>query len=155
MQNLTDIWTRRLKRLENKTWNGSEPKTGFDFSDGIKSDLLYENDNWNDLAIRDLRELLMDIGMDNAYLKEIWTKTRDDDRTIEISSRVINNQSYFIIELSDYGMYAVSIYKNRGRINCMIDLEYGLPICLEDLTEILYRCGLEDSFEKEKEEEAI
>lgn len=149
MQTLNDIWLRRIEKLKDKTWLGSNPKSGFDFSNGIKPELLYENENWYDLTIQDFRTFLTDIRDEHMLDNISWNNDNIHGRpSVSITPKMIRDQSYFIIDMFYYGVFSVSIYKNRGRIDCIIDLEYGTPISLVQLTEILYRCGLEEMFSK-------
>lgn len=144
---IKDIWKKRQKWMKNKTWRGDDPKAGFDFSDGIKPYLRYTKDNWNDLMIRDLRELLNDIVFDFEYTEDPWINTKYEDRgQVAITADVVNDQAYMVIKLSGYGMYAISWYKRRGRIDAIIELDYGDGITVTDMTELLYRLGLEDAY---------
>jgi len=148
MQTLNDIWVRRLKKLKDETnQQKTNPKTGFDFSNGIKPKLLYENEKHYDSTINDFHEFLNDVRDEHAYSKTTWTRKSDKNKLIiSIKPYVIEEQSYFIIEMPECGLYSLSFYKRHTNIDSIVDLEYGTPINLEDLTEILYCCGLEEAF---------
>lgn len=176
MQTLTDIWTKRAKWLENKTWQGDDPKSGFDYSQPIKSYLPYTNDNWNDLSIQDLRRVLTDLtfgdfpeDLSTDHFNIIYENTVFNSTIL--TSKVIPNQPYgegdpkikiiaSRIEeqpqctiYTENGVFSVSWYKSRGRIDSFIDTEYGHPATLENITDILVALKLEKPYETNEDDD--
>lgn len=165
MQTLNDIWTKRALLMKNKTWNGDDPKAGFDFTDGIKPHLQFNSDNWNDLMITDLRHVLDSLLYGDVsdklntakatvtmldgpyYLHSLSVTNKDDETDIMIIASRFNDQPQFTIYLPNNGVFSVSWYKNRGRIDSIIDTEYGHPANLEDVTDILVALCLEEPYE--------
>lgn len=179
MQTLTDIWKKRKEKaiqLRKKAGDsyGSEPYTGFGLEnwDGQStiSTATTFGDNWSDLSIMDFRLVLDDL------LGEILADTLDADK-YSISSVPSRHHSLSILEsqrnatdnpisiISYYGedqpqftiyhngdAFSVSWYKSRGRIDSIINLEYGHPITLEEFTDILVSLGLEEPYTKEDDE---
>lgn len=175
-QTLTDIWTKRQTWLENKTWNGDDPKCGFDFSKPIKPFLPYDQKNWNDLTLKDLRRVLDDLVYDDfpellspdhftlgygptIFQNNILSSKVDpkqpyaerDPKIMIISSR-INDQPQFTI-YTENAVFSISWYKSRGKIDSIIDTEYGNPATLEDITDILVALKLEEPYELDDENE--
>lgn len=161
---LKDIWTKRAALMKNKTWNGADPKAGFDFTDGIKPHVEYSSDNWNDLMIRDLRLVLNELlegeladclDADKAEvnmlpgpvtLYGLTVRDSDGDTAIMIVSSWINDQPQFTLYMPDYGTFSISWHKRRGRIDSIINTEYGHAAVLEEVTDILVALGLEDDY---------
>lgn len=144
MKTLETIWRNRSERMKNKTWNGDDPRAGFDFSKGIREDIRYSSDNWNDLMISDFRSLLNQILDGFDYTDGFWESRNDPYNKVYITCDVINEQVYFFIKVSSLGAYSVSWYKRRGKIDSIVDLEYGEPMCLADFTLLLWALGLEE-----------
>ena len=166
MQTLTDIWTKRMALLENKTWNGDDPKSGFDFTLPIEPHIPYRRSHsFADLSIRDLRSALTDIlsgvipedlDQDRFQITDMGihqpfvvfeTKNVEEEFPITIIAASVNMQPQFTIHLYDYTTLSVSWYKNRGRIDSIINTEYGQEATLEEVTDILVGLGLEEPYE--------
>lgn len=169
MQTLQDIWQRRyadaLKYYEENKWNGDKPKYGFCIPtvDDVDPHQLY-GDNWNDLMIKDFRHILTQLsegqlsnvlsGFDfkvevqctDHISHYILLTKRPVENHICITAHRVEDQSYFIIK-TDFGVFSVSWYKHRGRIDSILNLEYGSSITLEELTDILIYLGLEQPYE--------
>lgn len=160
MSNLHEIWTRRASKLVNYNRGGTPPKSGFDFDQPIAGISPYQSDNYRDLAIIDLREILDDIvhGIHPEQLsyerfslrcgQDMWSNNillgSTPKNPIKIISSYINDQAQFTIYLPQYGVFSISWYKNRGRIDSIINTEYGQPANLEDITMILIALELEE-----------
>lgn len=178
MQTLTDIWTKRAKWLENKTWRGSDPKSGFDYSQPINAHLPYTNDNWNDLSIEDLRSVLTDLTFndfperlsidhfDITYEDTVFKSTiltskvipnqpyGKDDPKIKIIASRIEEQPQCTIYTKN-GVFSVSWYKSRGRIDSFINTEYGHPATLENITDILVALKLEKPYADDRDNNTL
>ncbi len=157
---LKRIWTKRgIKHLTQKS-RGSTPESGFDFTKTLTPYDEYSNDNYRDGSIQDFRDILSDlleghlsehldkdlfevvVRPDSWYNNELIGNIQGDE--IKIIASRIHDQAQFTIYLSFYGVFSVSWYKNRGRIDSIINTEYGQPARLVDLTFILIALGLED-----------
>lgn len=155
MQKLRHIWNKRQDWMNDKTWVGDDPRAGFVFPEDTQLNqyIKYSGDNWNDLMIHDLREFLNSLLDGFEYSDKPWINERHLDRgKVSIQADVIAEQTYVTIKMSDYGMYSASWYKRRGKIDSFLNLEYGESIDLQDVTELLYRLGLEDDYEIEDDE---
>lgn len=157
---LEDIWQRRIRNLQEKTWNGDDPRCGFDFSNGILSHLRYDQKNWNDLTIRDFRQLLAGIPdeitpegftfLTNGTGVQLDTLIRTEGpNPVRIDVTQIEDQTYCILHAVGIGVYSVSWYKSRGTIDSIVNLEYGAPITLEHLTDLLVAMNLEAPYDKQ------
>lgn len=179
MQTLSDIWKKRKNtaiQLRKKAGDsyGSEPYTGFGLEswDG-KSDINPHTkfeDNWSDLSIMDFR-LVLDNLLDGAlsdnldpdkysvtsvpsrhnYLNILESQRNATDNPISIISYYGDDQPQFTI-YHNGDAFSVSWYKSRGRIDSIINLEYGHSITLEEFTDILVSLGLEEPYAKEDDE---
>ena len=169
MTTLKDIWTKRNARMI-KTWNGADPSAGFNLKSFIEPEsetnpygLTYNTSNWKDLTISDFRELLEDIFFENSTSK-YFDKDHVKMSRIETTAAFLaiyentktnitivatgGDQKYFTIYVNDQ-VHSVSWYKFRGRIDSIINTEYGQPINLVDFTYILVALELEDEFDQE------
>ena len=175
MQTLTDIWKKRkeqaiqLRKQAGDSY-GSEPYTGFNLEawDGVSpiSPLTEYKDNWSDLSIVDFRQILDDLlygqlseNLDpdkysigsvpsrhnNLYILE--SQRNAADTPISIISYFGEDQPQFTIYHNGRA-YSVSWHKSRGRIDSIIDLEYGQHINLEKFTNILVSLGLETEYKE-------
>lgn len=170
-QSIFDIWDRRLKLLENKTWNGDDPRTGWDLQHDKNTNLheFYNrkySSNWSDLTIRDFRNILicLESGVFPNELDEtrftidnintssasdkypIW-KLTDKQCKIDILS-ISSIQKYFMINnIENNCIFSVSWYKDRGSIDCIINCEHGKSITIEEMTDLLVSLGLEEDYE--------
>lgn len=151
---LEKIWNKRIKWLDAKTWNGSDPKCGFDFSNGIQPHITYEKENWNDLMIKDFRALLRNStegiipkGFHAIYTTDgvqLTTLKSIQEPAIRIDVTQLEEQTYCILYVAETGVFSVSWYKSRGGIDSIINLEYGSAVTLEELTDILIALRLEE-----------
>lgn len=169
MTTLKDIWAKRNARMV-KTWEGADPSAGFNLKSFIEPEsetnpygITYNTSNWRDLTISDFRELLDDLFHENSsskYFDKDHIKMSRVDTTaafLVIYENTKTNitivasgadQKYFTIYLN-YQVYTVSWYKYRGRIDSIINNEYGQPINLVNFTDILVALELEDDFDEE------
>lgn len=167
-QTLQEIWERR-NTLMVKDWNGDDPKSGFNIESLItpKSKvnpygLTYRDSNWRDLSINDFRDLLDDLFYDYSsskyfdkdHIKRSSVNTAGASLTIYENNKTDitivatgSDQKYFTIYLND-DVITVSWYKNRGRIDAIIDNEYGKPINIVKFTDILVALELENEYEE-------
>lgn len=169
MTTLKEIWTKRNARMI-KTWEGADPKTGFDIKSFIEPEsetnpygLTYSTSNWRDLTISDFRDLLYDI-FDQDPSSKYFDKDHVKMSRIETTAGFLviyentktnitivatgGDQKTFTIYVN-YQVYSVSWYKARGRFDSIINTEYGQPINLVDFTYILVALELEDEFDQE------
>ena len=126
------IWERRSKRP--KTWNGNDPKACFYYHDDNHEENYFKQNNWNDPAIADFRELLDDLDIDETkYI-----------RNVRIQRLVPSNcgESRYIIQ-NDEDIYVLSQYKSRGNIQSFVATEYGKQIHIYEFTQLLIDLGLE------------
>lgn len=148
MQNLEDIWTRRSNLIKTTDTTASTPEMGFDFSEGIYEHLRYSNDNHNDPMLQDFREFLHKLVFDFGYTDSFWKNKHYPERgTIAITADVVQGQAHVLIKVSGFGVYAISWYNRRSRLDAFVDLSTGQSITLEDLTHILYILGFEEDYE--------
>jgi hypothetical protein len=125
------IWTRR-SRLP-KTWNGADPKPAFNYNLKEGDENYFLQDNWNDPALADFRELLADLEI-------------HEPKTIRTVRLERFSPSYdelrYVIE-SEYDVYVLSQYKSRGKIQSFVATEYGKQISIYEFTQLLIDLGLE------------
>lgn len=128
---LDTIWNHRMNLP--KTWTGSDPKPAFQYASQDKQDCKFLQNNWNDPAIADFRQLLYDLD---------WNETKTiKDVTIHHLT-IDGNEHRYVIQTS-YDVYVLSQYKSRGNIQSFVATEYGTQISLYEFTQLLIDLGLE------------
>lgn len=125
------IWSRRSKLP--KTWNGADPKPAFNYNLDEAEENYFLQDNWNDPALDDFRELLADLEIHEP-------KTIRTVRLERFSPSF--DESRYVIE-SEYDVYVLSQYKSRGKIQSFVATEYGKQISIYEFTQLLIDLGLE------------
>lgn len=164
MTTLKSIWERRKNLLKHKTWDGTDPKSGFDLESWNENSCIAKyKKNFMDLSIRDFRDVLtalqqgefpetlstsefqVQVFTTHPFALFALTPKETSKRNITIIANGYAQQAQFTIYV-DEAVYSVSWYKNRGSIDSIINTEYGQPITLEELTDILVELGLESPY---------
>ena len=125
------IWSRRSKLP--KTWNGSDPKPAFNYNLDETEENYFLQNNWNDPALADFRELLYDLDIHEP-------KTIKNVRLERFGPSC--DESRYVIE-TNYDVYVLSQYKSRGKIQSFVATEYGKQISIYQFTQLLIDLGLE------------
>lgn len=165
MDKIKNMWIKRRNLNNHKTWNGDDPSPAFPY-DQLESEpnfnkLIFSKNNWNDIAIADFRNVLTDLLYHNRINEKLdQSKFKIIEHTdlpfVFLKSKTITivasidysiEQSQFTIHIKEMNPISVSWYKNRGRIDSIIDTEYGNPINLNQMTDILIELGLETEIE--------
>lgn len=147
MSVIKDFWAHKDKKYKNIINNKkviSKSKYCFDYSMiGCQplSTIKFNSNNWNDYLLMELRDFLDEmknhgkIETENYWIYYNWNNDQ--------------NNYYFLSKglLKDI---VISIYKNRGRIERMIDVNSGNSINLEDMTQLYLDLGLTDGYNKEE-----
>lgn len=122
---LKERWLKRSKiptDLEN-----AEP--AFDYSALEQGKIpVFNKNNWNDPAIKDLRAILFELDF-NDILKY-------EDLTIQVI-RLGDEWRYLFIDHAQEELFILSQYKCRGKVQAFLNTEYGYPIKLDELDSIL------------------
>lgn len=125
LEELKERWLKRAKRptdLENA-------KPAFDYSALERLEIpSFDKDNWNDPAIKDLRAILFELTVDDVLKYE--------DLTLMVIY-FADERRYLFIDHVQEEMFVLSQYKSRGRVQAFYNSEYGQPIRLDELDEIL------------------
>lgn len=124
-ERLKERWLKRANLHTDMT----NAKPAFDYS-ALERDEIpsFDKDNWNDRAIQDLREILFELTVDDVLKYE--------DLTIQVI-RLGDEWRYLFIDREQEEMFVLSQYKSRGRVQAFYNSEYGHPIRLDELDEIL------------------
>lgn len=124
-EELKERWLERAKRLtivENA-------KPAFDYSALERGEIpSFDNDNWNDPALNDLRAILYELDVEDVLKYE--------DLTLMVIY-FADERRYLFIDHVQEEMFVLSQYKSRGRVQAFYNSEYGQPIRLDELDEIL------------------
>ena len=125
LEELKERWLERAKRptsLENA-------KPAFDYSALERGEIpSFDNDNWNDPALNDLRAILYELDVEDVLKYE--------DLTLMVIY-FADERRYLFIDHVQEEMFVLSQYKSRGRVQAFYNSEYGQPIRLDELDEIL------------------
>ena len=165
MTTYLELWKRRRELLKNKNWNGDDPRPMFDLSqlETIKhlGELTFTS-NWKDLSLQDLREVFEDL-VYGSYPERLINKDFDfrneklghnyftilSNKSITCIAKYAGEQKQITIHMEDE-VYSVSWYKNRGAIDSFINCEYGQPITLGEMTDILEALQLETNIQTDE-----
>ena len=124
-EELKERWLKRAKTptdLENA-------KPAFDYSALERGEIpSFDRDNWNDPAIKDLRAILFELDVDDVI--------KYDDLKIQVI-RLGDEWRYLFIDYEQEESFILSQYKTRGKVQAFYNTEYGYPITLEELDDIL------------------
>lgn len=124
-EELKERWLKRAKRLTDLT--NAEP--AFDYSALERNEIpSFNSDNWNDPAIKDLRDILFELDYG-----EVLTY---DGMTIQVI-RLGDEWRYLFIDDEQEELFILSQYKCRGKVQAFYNSEYGYPIRLNELDAIL------------------
>lgn len=124
-EELKERWLERSKRptiVENA-------KPSFDYSALERGEIpSFDSDNWNDQALNDLRAILYELDVEDVLKYE--------DLTLMVIY-FADERRYLFIDHVQEEMFVLSQYKSRGRVQAFYNSEYGQPIRLDELDEIL------------------
>lgn len=130
-----NFWQRELNEHKDQITSQfkSQIKFCFDYNkatlDNI-SNISFDKSNWNDYALSKLREFLDEIKnskdqiFENDMYKVIYNFNNDQ------------NNFYFLSKYMEPD-FIISIYKSRGRIERILNVNNGKPITLDEMT-LLY-----------------
>lgn len=128
LEEFSQLKGRWLKRANRHTdLENAEP--AFDYL-ALKQGKIpsFSKDNWNDPAIKDLREILFELDSDDVLKYE--------DLTIQ-AMRFGDEWRYLFIDREQEELFILSQYKCRGKVQAFFNAEYGYPIKLDELDSIL------------------
>lgn len=124
-EELKERWLERSKRptiVENA-------KSSFDYSALERGEIpSFDSDNRNDPALNDLRAILYELDVEDVLKYE--------DLTLMVIY-FADERRYLFIDHVQEEMFVLSQYKSRGRVQAFYNSEYGQPIRLDELDEIL------------------
>lgn len=124
-EELKERWLERAKRLtivENA-------KHAFDYFALERGEIpSFDNDNWNDPALNDLRAILYELDVEDVLKYE--------DLTLMVIY-FADERRYLFIDHAQEEMFVLSQYKSRGRVQAFYNSEYGQPMQLDELDAIL------------------
>ena len=139
-ENIKNFWQKELNEHKNQITSQfkSQIKFCFDYDKATLNNISkieFNKDNWNDYALSKLRDFLDEIKnsqnqiFENDMYKVIYNFNNDQ------------NNFYF---LSKYLQpdFIISIYKNRGRIEHMINVNENKPITLDEMTLLYFNLNL-------------
>lgn len=162
------LWEKRGRKNEHKIWQGDDPIPAFDYKNPNK-DARFSDENWNDLAINDFRELLDTLQNSEAGdlssfrslipIRKFVLVYKNHELKLGSVNKITNpiDIIYTYDERHDTNLfeiryyprftraiftYHVSIYKSRGNIESFTNSSQQ-NITLGDLTEILFALDLE------------
>lgn len=124
-EELKERWLERAKRPVFVT--NAEP--AFDYSALERGEIpSFDSGNWNDPALNDLRRILYELDVDDVLKYE--------DLTIQVM-HFGDEWRYLFLDHVQEELFILSQYKSRGRVQAFYNSEYGHPIRLDELDEIL------------------
>lgn len=124
-EELKERWLERSKRPTFVT----NAKPSFDYSALERGEIpIFDSDNWNDPALNDLRAILYELDVEDVLKYE--------DLTLMVIY-FADERRYLFIDHVQEEMFVLSQYKSRGRVQAFYNSEYGQPIRLDELDEIL------------------
>ena len=124
-EELKERWLERAKRPTFVT--NAEP--AFDYSALERGEIpSFDSNNWNDPALNDLRSILHGLDVEDVLKYE--------DLTLMVIY-FADERRYLFIDHVQEEMFVLSQYKSRGRVQAFYNSEYGQPIRLDELDEIL------------------
>lgn len=139
-ENIKNFWQKELNEHKNQITSQfkSQIKFCFDYDKATLNNISkieFDKDNWNDYALSKLRDFLDEVKnskhqmFENDVYKVIYNFNNDQ------------NNFYF---LSKYLQpdFIISIYKNRGRIEHMINVNENKPITLDEMTLLYFNLNL-------------
>ena len=128
LERLEELKERWLKRAKMPT-DLENAKPAFDYYALERGEIpSFDNNNWNDPAIKDLRAILLELTVDDVI--------KYDDLTIQVI-RLGDEWRYLFIDYEQEESFILSQYKCRGKVQALYNTEYGHPIRLDELDEIL------------------
>lgn len=128
LERLEELKERWLKRSKSPT-DLMNAKSAFDYSALERGEIpSFDNDNWNDPALNDLRAILYELDVEDVLKYE--------DLTLMVIY-FADERRYLFIDHVQEEMFVLSQYKSRGRVQAFYNSEYGHPIRLDELDEIL------------------
>lgn len=128
LERLEELKERWLKRAKIPT-DLKNAKPAFDYYALERGEIpSFDNNNWNDPAIKDLRAILFELTVDDFV--------KYDDLTIQVIC-LGDEWRYLFIDYEQEESFILSQYKCRGKVQAFYNTEYGHPIKLDELDEIL------------------
>lgn len=128
LERLEELKERWLKRAQIPT-SLENAKPAFEYYALERGEIpSFDNDNWNDPAIKDLRKILFELDFDDIL--------KYDDLTIQVI-RLGEEWRYLFIDRDQEELFVLSQYKCRGKVQAFYNSEYGQPITLDELDSIL------------------
>ena len=128
LERLEELKERWLKRAKTPT-DLENAKPAFDYSALERGEIpSFDSDNWNDPALNDLRSILYELDIEDVLKYE--------DLTLMVIY-FADERRYLFIDHVQEEMFVLSQYKSRGRVQAFYNSEYGQPIRLDELDEIL------------------
>ena len=125
LEELKERWLKRAKTLTDL----ENAKPAFDYSALERGEIpSFDSDNWNDPALNDLRAILYELDVEDVLKYE--------DLTLMVIY-FADEWRYLFIDYEQEESFILSQYKTRGKVQAFYNTEYGYPITLEELDDIL------------------
>lgn len=122
---LKERWLKRANLPTDLT--NAEP--AFDYSALERNEIpSFNKHNWDDPAIKDLRAILFELDSTDILKYE--------DLTIQVM-HFDDEWRYLFLDHVQEELFILSQYKSRGSVQAFYNSEYGHPIRLDELDEIL------------------
>ena len=142
-----EFWQNELKQHKNQITDQfkSKIKFCFDYDKATINNVSYivfNKNNWNDYGLSKLRNFLDKIKhsknqiFENEEYKVIYNFNNDQ------------NNFYFLSKCMEPD-FIISIYKNRGRIERILNVNNGEPITLDEMTILYINLDLTNDFNVE------
>ena len=142
-----DFWQNEINEHKNEITSQfkSQIKFCFDYDNATLnniSSISFNKSNWNDYALSKLRKFLDEIkysengSFENEEYKIIYNFNNDQ------------NNFYFLSKCMESD-FIISIYKNRGRIERILNVNNGKPITLDEMTLLYINLDLSNDFNEE------
>ena len=142
-----EFWQNELKQHKNQITDQfkSKIKFCFDYDKATLNNISkieFNKDNWNDYTLSKLRDFLDEIKnsqnqiFENEEYKVIYNFNNDQ------------NNFYFLSKCIEPD-FIISIYKNRGQIERILNVNNGKPITLDEMTLLYINLDLTKDFNVE------
>lgn len=135
-----NFWQNELNQYKNQITSQfkSQIKFCFDYDNATlnnASSISFNKSNWNDYALSKLRDFLDDVkysknrSFENEEYKVIYNFNNDQ------------NNFYFLSKCMEPD-FIISIYKNRGRIENIMNVSANRPMTLYEMTLLYFNLNL-------------
>lgn len=135
-----DFWQNEINEHKNQITSQfkSQIKFCFDYDNATLNNISkieFDKNNWNDYALSKLRDFLDEIKNSQNQIFE------NDMYRVIYNFNNDQNNFYF---LSKYLQpdFIISIYKNRGKVEHMINVNENKPITLDEMTLLYFNLNL-------------